>query len=359
MRRGEDLEVVEPVSPRLLDRCEEIQAVYAAWDPMMQPIAIRARATAPRHRRRRPWRPRKASVAFFSRGVDSLYAAARNGATARERETLVFVDGLEPRHDDAVREAEIARARAAADDLGLRLVVTGSNVRRLVDPLARDWEDALGAGLAFLAHSLAGGARRALIPSGDDYLTVEPAGSSPLLDPLFSTESMTIEHDHLVRSRLEKVRWIARERPDLLRHLKVCFKENRADNCGTCGKCLLTMACLHLVGALDAASQFPNELDIDAIAAMKLPHLKARLEWIEVVHELPEQGADAALRDAILGVIRSSALDAPRHETPEGRVWVDPMSIRNHRLNATLSLVLEGKPYSPRRRPQADSLTDP
>jgi hypothetical protein len=321
----------------------------------MQPIAIHARGAERRRRRRRR---REESVVFFSRGVDSLYAAARDRAGARERDTLVYVDGLEPRHDDAVRDAEIARAGAAADDLGMRLVVMCSNVRRLVDPLARDWEDALGAGLAFLAHSLAGGARAALIPSGDDYLTVEPAGSSPLLDPLFSTESMAIEHDHLVRSRLEKIHWIARERPDLLGHLKVCFKENRPDNCGTCGKCLLTMACLQLAGALDRATQFPDELDVDAIAGMKLPHLKARLEWIELVNALPERSPDDALRGAILDVIRSSALDAPRHESPHGPLWVDPTSIRNHRLNAVLSLVIEGKPYSPRRAADADAVED-
>jgi hypothetical protein len=64
------------------------------------------------------------------------------------------------------------------------------------------------------------------------------------------------------------------------------------------------------------------------------------------------------LRDVIIDVIRRSALDAPRHESPEGRVWVDPTSMRNHRLNATLSLVLEGKPYSPRRAADADSVED-
>jgi hypothetical protein len=127
----------------------------------------------------------------------------------------------------------------------------------------------------------------------------------------------------------------------------VCFKENRVDNCGTCGKCLLTMACLDVVGSLDRAEQFPDELDVEAISRMRLPHLKARFEWIEIVDALATSGRHDALRAALIDVIRSSALSAPRHGPPDRPLWVDPTSIRNHRLNATLSLVVDGRAYEP------------
>ena len=53
---------------------------------------------------------------FLSRGVDSLFAAARdgNGLTA-----AVHVVGLEPQHDARVSGREAELAAAAATDLGL------------------------------------------------------------------------------------------------------------------------------------------------------------------------------------------------------------------------------------------------
>ena len=218
MRRGEDLEVRGPVSAELLARVGHLQTVYVAWDPEMHVIEVRAPTATGRARRR----DRRPAAAFFSRGVDSTFAAAQDRAGPRRRGALVFVDGLEPHHDEAVRHAEIGEAAAMAEQLELPLVVMSTNVRPLADALARDWEDVLAAGLSFAAHALAGGARAVLIPSTDSYVTHEPSGSSPLLDPLFSTERLVIEHDSIEHSRLGKVRWLAEHRPDLLEHLKVC-----------------------------------------------------------------------------------------------------------------------------------------
>ena len=339
MRRHEDLEVVGPVSPALLDRTDEIQDLYCAWDPTMARVVVRARAGDRRRARGR-------ATAFFSRGVDSTFAAARDRSGPRRLDALVFGDRLEPRHDDAIRAHEIVRAAAAADRLELPLVVTESNVRAVMDPMARDWEDAVAPGLSFLAHNLAGGVRSAVIPSADDYVSLEPSGTGPLLDPLFSTERVTIAHDTPRWSRLQKLEWLTHERPDLLDTIKVCFKENRPDNCGVCGKCLLNIACLHITGGLARAREFPATLDVDAIGRMKLPHLKARLEWAEVAASLSQTQTDRDLRDTILEVLRASAIRAPEHPAPGGPLWVDPTSIRNHRLNLILSLVLEGRPYA-------------
>ena len=343
MRRHEDLEVRGPVSPQLLARAPQIQAVYAAWDPTMRVGAVRAPATTGKIRRRRD---RRSSTAFFSRGVDSTHAAARDRAGPRRHDALVFVDRLEPHHDEVVRAAEIGEAGAMAEQLGLPLVVMSTNVRPLADALARDWEDVLAAGLSFAAHALAGGARAALIPSTDSYVTHEPSGSSPLLDPLFSTERMAIEHDSIEHSRLGKLRWLTEHRPDLLEHLKVCARENRSDNCGVCGKCVHTMMCLHVTGGLSRAAQFPDELDLEVIAGLRPRQLRAMIDWAEVAAACDRAG-DAALRDVILEVLRSSALEAPRLDDPDRAGWVDPRSIRQHRLNLTLSLMLEGEPYAP------------
>ena len=352
MRHDDHLALRGPVDPLLLRNLEEIQAVYLAWDRQASPVAVDAPTVADgpsraeQRQARRRARPRRA--AFFSRGVDSVFTAARDRAGPAELDALVFVDGLEPRHDDEVRAEELRLAAGAAQRLGLPLVAVETNVRGLFDPAGFDWEDAVGAGLASVALALAGGFDEVVIPSGDSYATVEPCGTSPLLDPLFSTSRVRVVHDSLAHSRLAKVGWLVAERPDLLGDVKVCFKENRPDNCGRCGKCLLTMACLQIHGALDRAPTFPSTIDPDDIRAFRLPTSKARADWAEVARALGTTGRDGDVRTAALDTIRTSALtDAGRVDHHGNPVWSGPYWLRNHRLNETLSLVVDGQPYPP------------
>jgi len=352
MRHEEELRIDGPVDPVLRRALDEIQAAYLAWDRQASPVAVDApqsgAAPARRGRRRPERRPRPRRAAFFSRGVDSLFTAARDRAGATELDALVFVDGLEPRHDEAVRAEELRLATAAAGRLGLPLVAVETNVRELFDPAGFDWEDAVGAGLASVALALAGGFDEVVIPSGDSYATVEPCGTSPLLDPLFSTSRVRVVHDSLAHSRLGKVGWLVAHRPDLLGDIKVCFKENRADNCGRCGKCLLTMACLQAHGALDRATAFSSPIDPDDIRAFRLPTAKARADWAEVARALDPTGPGGEVRAAALDTLRTSVLTTADRVDHDGNpVWSAPYWLRNHRLNEVLSLVVDGEPYPP------------
>jgi hypothetical protein len=331
MWAGSDLSVEGPVSPRLAGRIGDLQAVYRAWNPELASIDVEVDvydgvATAVSE-----------SASFFSRGVDSTFTAAHEGARV-----LVFGDHLDPRHDDEVRAEEIRRARRAAACLGRQLVVVASSARTLTDQIGVDWEDALGAGLSFLAHGVAAGFGSVMVPSSDSYESVEPCGSSPLLDPLFSTERVEIVHGTISHSRLGKIRWLAEHAPETLQYLKVCYSENRADNCGRCGKCVYTMACLQAAGVLDRASEFPPTIDPDLVRGLRLPHLKARIDWAELIDELSRTGADGALRRAIVDVLEASTLSARYRTLPNGR-WIPRRWTRDQRLELVLSLVLEGR----------------
>ena len=249
MRLGEDLVVDAPVSAQLLRRCAEIQQVYSSWDPRLPGCEIQVS-----HEVRQVSRG-GAAVSFFSRGVDSMYSAVC------EREEplsgLLFCDGLDTLHDERVRAEEMRLASDAAAAIGLPLTVVSTNLRTLVDQFGIDWEDYVAPGLVSVAHALSGGLRRAVIPSTDTYATLEPCGTGPLLDPLFSTEAVRIEHDSIAPSRAAKIAWLSARRPDLLRWLKVCFFVNDHGNCGACGKCLLTMLELDVAGTLLLAELFP------------------------------------------------------------------------------------------------------
>ena len=303
MRRAEDLEVDGPVAPALIERLPRIVDLYARWDPRLYRTRVAAEpGAAP---------PARAAGigCFFSRGVDSLYSASSPRPPPGPLTHLVFCDRLEPIHGPAVRAEEIRLAEEAAAAIGLPLVVIESNVRELTDPVVRDWEDMAGAGLSFLANALAGGLGHVVIPSSDGAQTIGPNGTSPLLDPLFSTDSVEIEHD-VPRTRVAKVAWLARERPDLLPWLKVCFNENRSDNCGRCGKCLLTMLALVAAGVLERATAFPDEFDLDALGEISPTQLNSRLDYEEARAAIAAAGAPADLLAAVDGIVeRGRAAD--------------------------------------------------
>ena len=343
MRRHEDLEVRGAVSPMLLGRCEELQAMYHSWDLSLRRCSVRAaHVAAP------PGPHGRADGAFFSRGVDSMYSAM--AARRHPLGGLVFCSDLDPIHSPPVQAREEELASEAADALGLPLTVVSSNIRELTEPIL-NWADAHGAGLAFLALSLGGGFSRMTIPSWADYETLAPCGSHPLLDPLFSTEAVSVEHDATVLTRPGKVGALVENRPDLLPLLKVCFRVDGPGNCGRCIKCLLTMSCLHAHGALGAATMFPPEIDVERLGRLRL---HARRQWVQVCRALAP--ADP-VRKAIERALRRTAAPTLRERLrgrmrPAGRLdllpppWYSGASaFFRHDTNTAVSVLRDGRPY--------------
>ena len=310
MRLSEDLDVRAPVSAPLLASAPRIVDLYSSWDPRLYRTRVAAEAGHDPV-------PRATGVgSFLSRGVDSLYSAAVPRGLPGPLTHLVFCDRLEPGHSPPTRAEEMRLAGEAAAALGLPLVVLETNLRELSDPIVGDWEDMAGAGLAMLATALGGGIGHAVIPSSDGPMTIGPCGTSPLLDPLFSTAEVEIVHDTPV-TRMNKVRWLARERRDLLPLLKVCFQEDRPDNCGRCSKCVLTMLCLEAVGALGEATGFPSEVDTDCLEPVRPRALNSLLDFGEVERALRDGGA-TRLADATRAVVeRGAATDPGQVVIPE------------------------------------------
>src|SRR5262249_44234379 len=117
MRLGEELRVEGPVSPMLLEQCDDLQALYATWAPFTRRISVVAASeTMPRPSGSR------AVVGFFSRGVASVFMLARSAASAHPFDACVFVDGLEPLHDGATRSMEIVRAAEQAARIGIPMM---------------------------------------------------------------------------------------------------------------------------------------------------------------------------------------------------------------------------------------------
>lgn len=310
MRLGEDLEIRGRVDAALLGRLEYLQAFYLACDSdRLSPIELTCAGSISI-----PGAPAARTASCLSRGVDSLYQAARRRSAHGPIDELLFIDRFEPVHDDTVRAAEIALAHQAAAVIGLPLVVVEAPLRGPPDRLF-DWEDAVGAGLAWVAHALCGGLGRLVIPSSDSIATLGPAGVGPALDPLFSSQRMWVEPGDVSETRFGKVRWLAANTPALLPLIKVCYAENRADNCGQCGKCLHTMACLRAAGVLEQATAFPP-LDLEVFAALRHQLISVLFE-IDAVRAAAERAGDSGLAAAASESLRlSAAALQPRRPGP-------------------------------------------
>jgi hypothetical protein len=304
MRTGEDLLLRGRVDSALLGRVDQLQEHYLGCAPQrLRPVGVEADGTLD------DGEPAPLAAACFSRGVDSIYQAATRRGRDGPLDALLFVDRIEPIHDAAVRAREIELAEKAAALLGLPLVLADAPLRELADA-SFDWEDAVGAGLGWVGHALSGRIGRLVIPSSDSIASLGPTGAGPALDPLLSSRRIAFEPGGVERTRMGKVEWIVRNEPGLLPYLKVCFAENREDNCGRCGKCLHTMACLRAVGALEQASGFPPELDLDLVAG-EVHGLISVLIELAAVRDAALAEGDEELAAALATSLRRSAQTRP------------------------------------------------
>lgn len=355
MLLGEHLQIEASVSRALLERCDHIQRIYRAWDHSLRPCDVRAAGSVTAGERP----PGRACL--FSRGVDSMFSA---GTTPGDGPLshLVYCEGFDPIQDAQVSDQDLHLAQEVADRIGLPLLTVSTNIRTMADPIV-DWADLFGPGLSSIAHCLSGGVGSVVIPSSADYVSQGPCGSSPLLDPLFSTERVRVVHGTIEYSRVAKVATLVAQRPDLVPYLKVCGRVNGVHNCGRCAKCIWTMVCLEAAGALPAAKSFPGDIPLDLLRQLRVSYYPLRIGLMQALQALPAGDRTRELRSALQECLYRSAQPGIRER---GRAAIDRLRGKPHRLqgpwgasnirfyreqtNLALSLLRRGKPYEPGRR---------
>jgi hypothetical protein len=353
MLDGEDLHIDAPVSATTLAGCTEVVTAFARWEHRLRPPRITTAGAAD------PQPPGPGTGCCFSRGADSMVSAVVERPAAATLTHLVHVVGLEPVHSPATLAEEVRLARHVGDLVGLPVVVPQTNVRRLTDGRC-DWADAHGVALAALALVADGLFGRVVIPSTQAVDEIVPFGSSPVLEPHLSSESVAVVHDSVSLDRVGKVWMLARDRPDLLPHLKVCWAEDRPDNCGRCGKCLLTMCALQAADALHLATGFPDRIPLEEIRRLRPAPIQSRQHWVAAARALGSDGERGSTRLAILEALHRAARPGPREralqwwEFLRGRradpapSWKDPargFEWRHH--TEMLSLLDRGRPARP------------
>jgi hypothetical protein len=262
MRRGRPLQTSAPASARLLSGLGALQSLLHRWDERMRVVDVEA-PSVPRRE------PGRGVGLFFSGGVDSFSALRRR----REEIThLVTVRGFDVTGaEDWEAISTMARAVAAAE--GLSLIEVETDARAAVADLA--WfEHGHGAVLASVGLVLQSTLSRLIIGSSRDAESLLPAGTHPDLDPLWSTETLTFEHDELL-SRDAKVAELVGYEP-AMQWLRVCWRRPDLYNCGRCDKCIRTQVALWMAGGLGACRTLPDTIDLRRVRRLRHRHERSR-----------------------------------------------------------------------------------
>jgi hypothetical protein len=258
MTRGQTLEVVDQVSPELLENLIQFQLIVHMWYPYLSVVEVKApvfdgeTGAPPESSGKR--------AQFFSGGVDSLHLAFEDAASL---DALVFVGGTDTLHwPPELRQETVERLSKTAARLSLPLIEVESNFREWATACGRHSDDFLSARLAAITHLLGERFEQWVIaPSILDRPV--PFWSNSLIDPHWSSGRVLISHPVPARNRAEKI-WDLAQEDGLLEELRICM-QGQDYNCGTCRKCMRTLLTLKVLGMADRAPVFTQTPEIPEI----------------------------------------------------------------------------------------------
>lgn len=254
---GHDIDISAPVDPQLLINAKGILRIWSSWYSKSSEIRI----TSPDRPSARDQAPTDKAV-FFSGGVDSFFSALRalelqrSDAKAHEIH-LVTVWGLDIPLS-SVDGFSVARdiLNGAAKNYRVRALEVVTNIRDFpLYEFGSHWYADLshGSTLAGIGLFLSKIMKSVVIGSSYQYGHLIPWGSHPLVDPLFSTSNVMIQHDGAEATRVEKTRDVLNDYY-AARNIRVCW--GSAGNCSRCSKCVRTMVTIDLFDSKDAALSF-------------------------------------------------------------------------------------------------------
>ena len=307
MRLGQTLRIDAIGSARLAEAIDDLMGIMNCWDPEFRPVNVELQGVMS---------DRSAggvTASFFSGGVDSFHTLLKNQAAQPARKGrishLIFAQGFDVRMADIEQHNLILPSiERCAEELGCTLVPCATNIRDVIPEGLVGWRYCHGPALAGMALGLSGLWHRILIPATQTYKDLLPNGSHPVVDPLWSTESIQLIHDGAEATRLAKVRYIATS-DQALRYLRVCWKNREGRyNCGCCEKCVRTMISLKIVGALERCTTFDQPLSYARIADLSLGDAALPVFMKEMYDAATAIQADPALIRAMRRCLHPSVL---------------------------------------------------
>ena len=271
MRYGEKRIAIDaPISPEIKDGLINSMKCLINWHggdrqviPIEAPLETEVLYTD---------KPTRAG-SLFSGGIDALAMVGDNHLNFAPEHPRHIKDGIlvygvlegENEYDPNFQNV-VNAVKAITENVGIQLIQLNTNAYAHFRDLDRDFSfwrfEYHGSFLAGIAHAFAPRLSTASIASTYDFANLEPWGSHPLLDPLYSTSSLQVRHENAALSRLEKTRLVG-EWDEALKYLRVCNeKESYSQgnyNCSNCEKCVRTMTAFLSLGLLDRISTFKEK----------------------------------------------------------------------------------------------------
>jgi hypothetical protein len=301
MKEGGALVAEGKASQRFLDALHTILDIYCSWDAGLRRVEIRDVVPVMRDG------PKEHRVGtFFTGGVDSFYTFLKH---RDEITDLIFVHGFDVSLENySLRRRASEMIHKIGSSFGKRVIEVETNLRSFLDSYFRlSWGTlTFGIGLVSVGHLLSRSFKRIYIPGSHTYAGLFPWGSHPLLDPLWSTETLEFVHDGCEAKRIDKVALLSGY--DIaLQSLRVCFFNSKgAYNCGECEKCLRTMINLYVVGALNRCTTFETCLNIRRVSKLIVSDDSTRTFVKENLKALEERGGDLKLCKALRKILNRS-----------------------------------------------------
>ena len=309
MYAGSDSIVVDKaLDQSFMDGVDTIQDIFQTWHPHLQRVHVVGSA-----RERKPRRREGLTASFFTGGVDSFYSLIKHRDTI---DALVYVHGFDVALGNTPLRRQVSRmVRAVGAQFDKEVIEIETNLREFSDRHA-PWERYHGAALATVGLTLSEEFSHCIIPSSFPYNHLRIWGSHPLIDPLWSTDTVTFIHDGCEASRFEKCKHISGN--EAVRHyLRVCWRNPEgAYNCGRCEKCIRTMTFLLTAGALDECSTFSEAPSIKRIKRdeeIQATIRRLSYQYLPALQALSEKPESGPLVEAIESAIQKTSLRAKVH----------------------------------------------
>lgn len=256
-----------------------------------------------------PPKPERAGV-FLSGGIDAFATLRANRLNYPLNHPGSIKDGLlvyglevyNPQTFTYVLDS----VSAFAEEAEVTLVPVFTNLRKLGPQSDEEfWGDFwlnefMGPCFASIGHAFAKNLTRISINSSHDIRHLIPYSSHPLIDPYCSSADLTIRHEGIHLSRLEKTKLVA-DWDLALKYLRVCNKTELYQpgmlNCGKCEKCVRTMLALSALGVLEKTPAFPVR-EVTEELVMKAVHLPLNTvpHYEELLAPLEEKGRHDLVR---------------------------------------------------------------
>lgn len=295
MKSGENIYVDDTVSKQFLTNATAIMKLVKRWNIGLNPVKIRVRSTVA------DLGKPKGNASFFTAGVDSFYTYLKHKTSRTPITHLVLAHGFDIPLSNKTFFNEVAKTvEKVAKEEKVEAVIIETNIGEIIEKRLV-WDFAHGGALAAVALFLRRGLKNVFIAGAVRNDQLFPYGTHPHLDPLWSTETLTVKSDGGEYDRIGKIQHSIATSPLALKYLRVCTQNLKGKyNCSRCYKCLMTMMYLTAFDALKNAKTFERTINLDAVKRMYYDYkLKYNIQGERALATLKRQKKAPALQDAI------------------------------------------------------------